>query len=124
MYFRGIYHAKLDAGIKTTGAGTEVNLAKSFVEPGKREIAAVMTGVNYVSSDSLSIDYKIQESATTVDSDFTDITGAAFTNFTDASTAAPEVIYFNTTKQYVRGYATVVGSAVIVAELLLTKRDA
>jgi hypothetical protein len=123
MYFGGLYVAKLDAGVKTTGAGTEVDLSKSFVEPGKRTLAAILTAIDTVTSDSGSFDYKIQESATTVDSDFTDITGATFTSLTEASTAAPETIFFNTTKRYVRGYNTTAGSWVAAAHLLLTKRD-
>lgn len=125
MNFRAISHKKLVAAVLTsTAADTEIDLSKSFVEPGKREIAATLTAINAVSSDSCTFDYKLQESATTVDSDFADITGATFTQFTDALTAAPETIYFNTKKRYVRGYHTVGSGAIAAAaELLLTLRE-
>lgn len=125
MNFGALYYAKLVAAAAADGAGTEVDLGKSFVEPGKRPIAATLTAINGVSSDSCTFDYKLQESNTTVDSDFADITGAAFTQFTDASTPGFETIYFNTTKRYVRGYgANLAGSVFVVGSLLLTKRDA
>jgi hypothetical protein len=125
MYFGGLYHAKLAAAsLSASAADTEVDLSKNFVEPGKRPIAAVLTAYNGVSSDSGVFDYKLQESNTTVDSDFTDITGAAFTQLNEGSTVAPEQIQFNTTKRYVRGYHTVTSGAwEAVAELILTKRD-
>lgn len=126
MYFGALYFTKLAAAtLSSSAADTEVDLSKNFVEPGKRPIAAVLTAYNAVSSDSGIFDYKIQESATTVDSDFTDITGAAFTQLNEGSTVAPEVIQFNTTKQYVRGYHTVTsGVWEAVCNLVLTKRDA
>jgi len=124
MNFRALYRASLDNGlVSATAAGTEVDLSKTFVEPGKREIAAMLSA--FVStSDSGTFDYKLQESNTTVDSDFADITGAAFAQVTDAA-AAKETIYFNTTKRYIRGHRTV-GAAVwgVSVDLLLTKRDA
>src|SRR5678815_3028187 len=52
----------------------------------------------------ISVAIKIQESDTTTAGDFTDITGAAFTTFTD--TASNQEIQFKTNKRYVRAVST------------------
>jgi hypothetical protein len=125
---RAIAALKLEAGsITTTAASAELNLQKYFVSPGKREMKAVLVAIpRGAGTDSGTLDYKLQESATTVDSDFADITGAAFTQVTEATSAAPESIHFFTAKQFVRGYATVAGTTVYdsAALLLVSKRDA
>ena len=115
------------ASVSTTAAGTEVDLAKHFVNPGKREMKAVLTAIhNGVSSDSGTLDYKMQESNTTVDSDFSDISGATFTQLTDSDVSSVEQIHFFTAKRYVRGYATItnVGIYFVAANLFAVKRDA
>ncbi len=108
-----------------TAAFAEVDLAKHFVNPGKREMKALLGAKVEIASDSGSFDYKLQESNTTVDSDFSDITGATFTQVTDASTAAVEAIHFFTAKRYVRGYGTPSGGSWnVFAALQAVKRDA
>lgn len=103
------------SNLTATGAGTEISITKYFVSPAKREMMATLTAFNgaaNVASDTYAIDVKLQESATTVDSDFTDITGAAFTQVTEAATTgSPEAIFFQTpaTSAYIREYHTVTG---------------
>lgn len=107
--------------------GTEVPLLYYYVTPLKRECMATLSAV-WSSSDSGTYDAKLQESATTVDSDFTDITGGAFTQLTDASTTgAIEQIFFalSTGTKYVRQFGTLsAGSIVAAATLWLVKREA
>ena len=117
----------LDGASKTTTvAGTEVDLAYYYATPGKREMKACLVCYVDVATDSGTLAYKIQESATTVDSDFTDISGATFTTVTDASSAAVESIYFFSAKRYIRGYSTVTGSPRVptVCTLFVQKLEA
>ncbi len=102
------------SNITATGSGTEIALGGKLVDPGRREMMAVLTvfnGAGNVASDTYAIDVKLQESPTTVDSDFADISGAAFTQFTEAGTPAPEAIFFQTlaATKYVREYHTITG---------------
>jgi len=83
-------------------AAAEVDLQKYFINPGKREMKAVVTAI-FTTTDSGTFDYKLQESNTTVDSDFSDISGATATQVGDGSTFASEAIHFFTAKRYVRG---------------------
>ncbi len=114
--------------VVTTAAGAEVDLQKYFVNPGKRpmlaNVAVVTTGSD---SGTATFDYKLQESNTTVDSDFTDISGAAITQVvppTDLVFTFQRVSFF-TAKRYVRGYATTTaGVWNVCADLLAVKRDA
>ncbi len=107
-----------------TASNTEVDFNKYFVNPGKREMKAILSAKVEVASDSGSFDYKLQESNTTVDSDFSDISGATFTQQTDGSTAAFEQIHFYTNKRYVRGFATISGGSWnAFGAILATKRD-
>jgi hypothetical protein len=127
MYMRAIATLQLDNGVvTTTGAGTEVNLAKYFVNPGKREMKAVLGAMETAGSDSGSLAYKLQESATTVDSDFSDISGAAFTTIQDSDTNTIQSLHFFTKKQYIRGYRTLVGGTdwATVCAVFAVKRDA
>ena len=115
------------ASVSTTAAGTELDLQKYFVNPGKREMKAVVTAISAaVSSDSGAFDYKLQESTTTVDSDFSDISGAATTQVVDTDTNTDQVIHFYTKNQYIRGYATIGGGQVwyVTAHVFAVKRDA
>ena len=128
MYLRAVATLNLHkASVSSTAAGTELNLEKYFVNPGKREMMAVVTGISAaVGSDSGAFDYKLQESTTTVDSDFSDISGAVVTQTVDTDTNTNQAIYFYTNKQYVRGYATITGGQVwyVSANLFAVKRDA
>lgn len=128
MYLRAVATINIDAGlVTTTGAGAEVDLQKYFVNPGKREMKAVMTAMhNGIASDSGTFAYKLQESNTTVDSDFSDISGASFTTLPDSDSNENESIHFYTNKRYLRGYRTVgnVGKFFVAANIFAVKRDA
>lgn len=110
-----------------TASGDTVDLKKYFVNPGKRPMRMLVTAVP-TGSDSGTFDYKLQEAATTVDSDFSDISGAAITQIgvdADASTGTFQAVEAYTAKRYVRGYATIAGSTwAVAAALLAVKRDA
>jgi len=112
--------------VTTTGAGTEVSLAKYFVNPGKREMKAVLGALETVGSDSGTLAYKLQESNTTVDSDFSDISGAAFTTLQDSDTNSIQQLHFFTSKEYVRGYRTLAGGTdwAVTCAIFAVKRDA
>lgn len=116
-----------NAKIAATAAGTEVDLQKSFVSPGKREMKAVSAPILATSDSGGTIAIKLQHSATTVDSDFSDISGASFTTLTDDGTAkTPEEIHFFTTKRYVRDYTTISDATTWASSVLLfaLRRDA
>ena len=107
-----------------TLSGTEIDFQKYFVNPGKREMKAVL-GAGITTTDSGTFNYKLQESLTTVDSDFSDISGATFTQVGDSDTLAMEEIHFYTNKRYVRGIATIVGGTWFIASAVFAvKRDA
>ena len=95
----------------SSAALTEIALSGLYASP-KREICAVLAGIyNGPGTDTGSSVIKMQESETTVDTDYTDITGAAFTALTEASAApaSAQQIFFNvkSASKYIRGYATV-----------------
>jgi len=116
-----------NATIAATAAGTEVDLQKSFVSPGKREMKAVLACILATSDSGGTIAVKLQESNTTVDSDFSDISGASFTTLTDDGTAkTPEEIHFFTSKRYVRDYSTISDATTWALSTLLfaLRRDA
>ena len=129
MYLGATATLTLDirTAVIATAAGAEVDFNKYFVNPGKRpmlaNVAAVWTGSD---SGTATFDYKLQESATTVDSDFSDISGATITQITaDAAANSFQRINFYTAKRYVRGHATIgAGAWNVSADLLAVKRDA
>ena len=129
MNFGEIAALTLDAstGLVASGAGTELNLQKYFINPGKRPMSALVVAM-WSGSDSgtATFDYKLQESTTTVDSDFTDISGASITQVaSDAAANAVQRILFMTNKQYVRGYHTTTAGVWSLAAILeAVKRDA
>lgn len=129
MYLRAIASLKLQASTGNdstdTAAQTELNLQKYFVNPGKREMKAVVVPI-LTSTDSGLFDYKLQHSNTTVDSDFSDISGASITQVGSSATPGVNEIHFFTNKQYVRGYQTIAGgtSWAVSAVLFAVKRDA
>jgi len=128
MYFGATASLTLDnrTAVITTAAGTEVDLQKYFVNPGKRamlaEVLPIWTGSD---SGTATFDYKMQESNTTVDSDFSDISGATITQVAaDAAANTVQRISVYTAKRYVRGYATIgAGAWNVSATLLAVKRD-
>lgn len=129
MYMRSIATLKLQASTGNdsgdAAAQVELDLAKYFVNPGKREMKAVISAI-LTSTDSGLFDYKLQHSNTTVDSDFSDISGASITQIGSTATPALAELHFFTNRQYVRGYQTIAGGTnwVVVASLFAVKRDA
>lgn len=116
----------------STATPAEIDLAKYYVSPGKRGVMATLSVISAANaaSDSGSVAVKLQSAATTVDSDFVDITGAGFATVidTDAPTTAGslETIYFALPNdRYVRGVATVAGTPILdcAATLYLVKRS-
>jgi hypothetical protein len=111
----------LDIDWDTTAAGTEFALSGLYASP-KREICAVLSAVfDGAGTDTGALVLKMQESATTVDSDYTDIVGATFTSLTEASVVGDaEQIFFNVQSNslYIRGYATIAGTAAWAGALL------
>ena len=118
---------QLDCGnVAATGAGTELDLQKYFVSPGKREMKAVYGAVETgAASDSGTLAYKLQHSNTTVDGDFSDISGAAFSTQGDSDTPAIQEIHFFTNRRYVRGHRTLGATTTydVVVTLFALKRD-
>ena len=127
MYLGNLATLTLDAsaGLVASAAGTEINLQKYFVNPGKRPMEAVVCAI-WTASDSgtATFDYKLQESNTTVDSDFSDISGAAITQVAADVGNTFQTVPFFTAKQYIRGYhTTVAGVWTVAAAVLTSKRD-
>lgn len=128
MNFRSVAVLNLQASAGNdstdTAAQAELDFQKYYVNPGKREMKAIVTAVK-TSTDSGSFDYKLQKSTTTVDSDFTDITGASVTTIADSDTVTHNEIHFFTEQRYLRGYQTVTGATWAVSALVLVvKREA
>ena len=129
MEFNAVATLKLQASVGNDSADSaaqaEVDLAKHFVNPGKRPMKAVLSAV-LASTDSGTFDYKLQHSNTTVDSDFSDISGATFTQLADSDTTNLAEIHFFTNKRYVRGHQTIAGGTnwAVFAALFAVKRDA
>ena len=128
MYLKAVAALTLD--VRTgydsgdTAYGADLDFQKYFVNPGKREMKAVLAA-GITSTDSGTFNYKLQDANTTVDSDFADITGATFTQVGDSDTLAMQSIHFYTAKRYVRGSATIAGGTWFVASAVFAvKRDA
>lgn len=126
MYMRAIATLPLDVRGSFDSGDTltsdALDLQKYFVNPGKREMKAVLAAVNNT-SDTGTFDYLLQESTTSVDSDFTNISGATFTQVGDTYTM--EEIHFFTSKRWIRGSATIAGSTwTVAAGVFAVKRDA
>lgn len=100
------------SALTATGTGTEIDLRKYFVSPGKCEVKAILGShfVKTASSDTGTMDVKFQQSSTSVDSDFADITGAAFTQVSETNTGACEQIHFLVSKAYLREAHTITTS--------------
>jgi hypothetical protein len=93
-----------------TTTSTEIDMGP-YINVGKREVIGVWApGRDSSVTTDVSFANKFQESATTVDSDFADITGAAFTTLGEAFTLAFESIEFMVTKRYLRSYITLSGT--------------
>lgn len=123
-------HALLSqATVTTTAALPEVDISKYFVSPAKREIMATCVIFPTGADTDEVTDVKMQESPTTVDSDFTDITGATFSQVAQEDTPAVQQIFFMTKgdTKYLRAHHTGAGTTIsfrIAVEIFLIKRSA
>lgn len=120
------------ANLVATGVGADASLAYA-VSPAKREMLAVVNAfasVGDVASDTFTLALKLQESPTTADTDFADITGATFTDLTDVAPTLHEAIYFETlpASKYIREAHTLTGgtgtygSAVAMTAFVIKRR--
>jgi hypothetical protein len=85
------------------------------------------TPITTTNSDTWTVAYKLQESVTTVDTDFTDITNGSFSSVSDSDTVDVQAVNFSVlaTSRYLRGYNTLTGTGVVpVVELFVVKREA
>lgn len=81
-----------------------------YVNAGKRQAIGVWAPAITGADTDETYDNKFQEGATTVDSDFADITGAAFTQVTPETTKAFQTIVFPVSKRYLRSVMTIAGT--------------
>ena len=89
---------------------TEIDMGP-YINVGKREVVGVWAPArDTTTTTDCTFDNKFQEAATTVDSDFADITGGAFTQVSGENTLAFQSIEFVVTKRYLRSYATIAGT--------------
>ena len=90
-----------------TASGATVDLA-NYVNPGGRQLKALLSIGAVTSTGHLNV--KIQESSTSAEAGFSDISGATFTETGDSASlssgAANQVIHFRTNNRYVRAIAT------------------
>lgn len=104
----------------TTYSGAAVDLS-AYINPGGRQMKAVLSLGTITSTGTLNV--KIQESTTSAEAGFSDISGAAFTATADSgSLTGSETIHFRTNNQYVRALQVITNtgnvdnSVYIVAE--------
>jgi hypothetical protein len=126
---REILPILIDSTPNLSGASAEVDLRYYFVSPGRRECKATLTPtpITTTNSDTWTVAYKLQESVTTVDTDFTDITNGSFSSVSDSDTVDVQAVNFSVlaTSRYLRGYNTLTGTGVVpVVELFVVKREA
>lgn len=94
-----------------TMASAEVDLGP-YINAGKHELVGVWApGSRSAATDTDgTFDNKFQESATTVDSDFSDISGAAFTQVAADAAAGFQLLKFSTNKRYIRSVVAIGGT--------------
>lgn len=112
MAKNNVVFVQIRASTVTSGTttSTEIDMGP-YINVGKRDVIGVWApGRDSTVTTDVSFANKFQESATTVDSDFGDITGAAFTTLGEAFTLAFESIEFSVTKRYLRTYITLSGT--------------
>jgi hypothetical protein len=124
-----IYPILIDSTPVLSGASAETNLNYYFATPGRRTLKATLAAVPIAAtnSDTWTVTYKLQQSPTTVDSDFVDITNAAFAAQSDSDAQQVQEVNFAMSAgyPYIRGYNTLVGAGVVpVCELFVVKREA
>jgi hypothetical protein len=107
--------ARMDTA--ATAESTELDLGP-YINVGKRQIIGAWAALPLsLSTDTDgTYDNKFQESATTVSSDFSDITGASFTQVVATATAALETVIFSTNKRYIRSVIALGGTAAVVGD--------
>lgn len=93
----------------STVTGSDVDLG-NYANVGGREMKAVLAIDSAGTDTDETCDVKLQEAATTVSSDFADISGATFTQYTQESAAAVEEIHFRAQSRYIRAVATLAGT--------------
>jgi hypothetical protein len=112
MARNNIVFVQIRASTVTSGTttSTEIDMGP-YINVGGREVIGVWApGRDSTCTSDASFANKFQESATTVDSDFGDITGGGFTTVTDNTfSLAFDVIEFPVTKRYLRSYITLTG---------------
>lgn len=109
------------ATVTTDGNGANIDL-QTYVGSGHRQLAARLS-CGTITGTQGTLDIKVQESTTTTSGDFTDISGAAFTQL--VTTTGGETIHFLTNKRYVRFVKTVGGTSpsyVVSVALLVQNR--
>ena len=95
----------------TAGQAAELDLGP-YVNVGKREAQAIVFCTFDGTDTDETVTFKLQESATTVSSDYGDVTDGDFAAVAAESAMAIETIKFLPTKRYLRGYATPTGTTV------------
>lgn len=112
-------------------AGTAVDLA-GYLSPLRREVKFVIGYVDYISTATTTTDQtiavKFQESATTVSSDFTDITGVTTGTVTSTAHTAAAIAEYNgpVSQRYVRAYAQAAGTSptfAVTAAVIVAQRQ-
>lgn len=100
-----------------------------FTHVGGRQVKALAIAIPGGADTDETVTIKVQESATTVSSDFSDITSGAFDSFAqeaaDASNAFKE-LDIPISKRYVRAYATLAGTTpafYVAAGLVVVPRE-
>jgi hypothetical protein len=92
----------------STITGADVDLQGRITN---RQLKAIATVLWTAAGDSdETVDITLEESDTTVASDFAAITGAAFTTIQDDQSPALAEIHFRTDKRYIRAIATMAGT--------------
>lgn len=114
--FVQIYASTGDSDVAATN---EIDLGP-YVHAGVIELEGVWLfhDLGVASDTDHTFDCHFEESATTVDSDFSDISGASFTQGTTASDDNVNQISFTAVDRYLRAYLTMGGTAVSAYNLV------
>lgn len=103
------YIALKEAALTATDTSTEVDLGP-YINVGHQQVYGLWgPGITGADTDE-TYACKITESATTVDSDFADVTGGGFTSLTQESTIAAQMIKFVPKQRYVKAVHTLAGT--------------
>ncbi len=84
-------------------SGAAVDLT-DYTAPGGRQIKGILNVGTVTSTGYLAV--KVQESSTSAEAGFADISGAAFTTTANAAKTGSEEIHFKATKRYIRALGT------------------